>query len=100
MMSGGENGSYYYFKSADWKGNNPFPLKDWTASELAKMPTYYIMDLSQGVAAIVAEHQPTPAEIAACQWMTEADLQVYTREFERTGFQRWTQLLPHRWSFH
>lgn len=79
--------AYYYFKSADWKGNKPFPLKGWTASELAKMPTYYIMDLNQGVAATVAEHQPTPAEVAACQWMTEADLQVYTQEFERTGFQ-------------
>jgi pimeloyl-ACP methyl ester carboxylesterase len=79
--------AYYYFKSADWKGNRPFPLKGWTASELAKMPTYYIMDLNQGVAATVAEHQPTPAEIGACHWMTEADLQVYTQEFERTGFQ-------------
>jgi pimeloyl-ACP methyl ester carboxylesterase len=78
---------YYYFKSADWKGNKPFSLKGWTASELAKMPTYYIMDLNQGIAATVSEHQPTPAEIAACQWMTEADLQVYTQEFERTGFQ-------------
>jgi len=42
---------YYYYKSADWKGNRPFPLKGWTAPELAKMPTYYIMDLDQGVAA-------------------------------------------------
>src|SRR3569833_31644 len=79
--------AYYYFKSADLKGNNPFPLKGWTASELAKMPTYYVMDLHQGIAATVAEHHPTPAEIAACHWMTEADLQVYTQEFERTGFQ-------------
>lgn len=78
---------YYYFKSADWKGNKPFPLKGWTAPELAKMPTYYIMDLHKGVAATVAEHQPSPAEIAACQWLTEADLQVYTQEFSRTGFQ-------------
>jgi pimeloyl-ACP methyl ester carboxylesterase len=28
----------YYFKSADFKGNRPFPLKSWSASELAKMP--------------------------------------------------------------
>ena len=77
----------YYFKSADWKGNKPFPLKAWTAVELAKMPTYYIMDLNKGIAATMAEHQPSSAEIAACRWMTEADLQVYSQEFTRTGFQ-------------
>ena len=77
----------YYFKSADWKGNKPFPLKAWTAPELAKMPTYYIMDLNKGIASTMAEHQPTPAEIAACRWMTEADLLVYSQQFTRTGFQ-------------
>jgi pimeloyl-ACP methyl ester carboxylesterase len=77
----------YYFKSADWKGNKPFPLKAWTALELAKMPTYYIMDLNKGIAATMAEHQPSTEEIAACRWMTEADLQVYSQEFTRTGFQ-------------
>jgi hypothetical protein len=78
---------YFYFKSADWEGNRPFPLKAWTASELAKMPTYYIMDLNKGVAATVSEHQPSPSYVAACKWMTEADLQVYSQQFQRTGFQ-------------
>jgi len=78
---------YYYYKSADWKGNRPFPLTGWTASELAKMPTYYIMDLGMGVAATMAQYQPSPAQVAACKWMTEADLQVYSQEFQRTGFQ-------------
>jgi len=78
---------WYYFKSADWKGNKPFPLNAWTALELAKMPAYYIMDLDKGIAATMAEHQPQPAEIATCKWMTEADLQVYATQFTRTGFQ-------------
>jgi pimeloyl-ACP methyl ester carboxylesterase len=78
---------YYHYKSADWKGNRPFPLKGWTAPELAKMPTYYIMDLEKGVAATMAEHKPSPAQVADCKWMTEADLQVYAQEFQRTGFQ-------------
>ncbi len=78
---------YYYFKSADWAGNRPFPLKGWTASELAKMPTYYIMDLDKGVAATVSEYQPPSAYVAACKWMTEADLEVYSKQFQRTGFQ-------------
>ncbi|HWM69296.1 MAG TPA: alpha/beta hydrolase [Steroidobacteraceae bacterium] len=77
----------FYFKSADWEGNEPFPLKSWTASELAKMPTYYIMDLNEGVAQTMAEHQPSSEYIAACRWMTEADLQVYATQFSRTGFQ-------------
>ena len=74
-------------KSADWAANKPFPLANASATELAKMPTYYIMDLDKGIAATMAEHEPSPAQVAACKWMTEADLQVYSREFGRTGFQ-------------
>jgi pimeloyl-ACP methyl ester carboxylesterase len=77
----------FYFKSADWEGNRPFPLKSETASEFAKMPTYYIMDLNKGIAETMAEHQPSPEYIATCQWMPEADLDVYTAQFTRTGFQ-------------
>ena len=37
--------AYFYFKSADWKQDRPFKLPAFTATELAKMPSYYIMDL-------------------------------------------------------
>lgn len=77
----------YHFKSADWKGNKPHPLKSWSAAELAKMPEYYIMDLDKGIAETMAAAMPSSAEIAACQWMTEDDLDVYSTEFTRTGFQ-------------
>jgi pimeloyl-ACP methyl ester carboxylesterase len=77
----------YYYKSADWSGNQPFPLKAWTAAELTKMPAYYIMDLKKGIAETVAEQMPSPEYVAACRWMTEADLQVYASEYDRTGFQ-------------
>ena len=40
--------AYYHHKSADWKANAPYPLKSWSAGELAKLPTYYIMDLAEG----------------------------------------------------
>ena len=53
--------AYYHHKSADWKANKPFELKGWTAEELAKMPTYYIMDLADGMAATVAKEMPSPA---------------------------------------
>jgi pimeloyl-ACP methyl ester carboxylesterase len=77
----------YYFKSADWQGNKPHPLKSWTATELAKMPEYYIMDLHKNTAQTMAAVMPSQAQIAACQWMTENDLQVYSTEYQRTGFQ-------------
>jgi pimeloyl-ACP methyl ester carboxylesterase len=45
------------------------------------------MDLDKGMAETMAEHQPSLEYIAACQWMTEADLDVYAAQFTRTGFQ-------------
>jgi pimeloyl-ACP methyl ester carboxylesterase len=51
------------------------------------MPTYYIMDLDKGMAETVAAVMPTPAEIAACKWLPDNDLAVYSAEYERTGFQ-------------
>ena len=79
--------AYYHYKSADWTRNNPVPLKSFTATELAKMPTYYIMELHKGMAATVAPEMPSPAEIASCKWLTEQELSVYSGEYLRTGFQ-------------
>lgn len=79
--------AYYHHKSADWKANKPHALKGWIAEELAKMPTYYIMDLAEGMAETVAKEMPSAAEIAANTWLTEAELKVYSAEYERNGFQ-------------
>src|SRR4051794_15601793 len=79
--------AYYHHKSADWKGNKPHRLAGWTAEELAKMPTYYIMDLFDDMPAAVGKEMPSAAEIAANQWLTEAELAVYAGEWQRTGFQ-------------
>ena len=79
--------AYYHYKSADWVGNQPFKLASFTASELAKMPAYYIMDLSKGMAETAAEQAPSEDEVAACGWLTDAELSVYADEFARTGFQ-------------
>jgi pimeloyl-ACP methyl ester carboxylesterase len=78
---------YFHYKSADWSGNKPFPLKSWTADELAKMPTYYIMDLARNMAETVAAEMPSPAQIAACRWLPDSELRVYSGEYQRTGFQ-------------
>jgi pimeloyl-ACP methyl ester carboxylesterase len=79
--------AYYHHKSADWPGNRPFPLAGWTAEELAKLPTYYIMDLNKDMAATVAAEMPSQAAIAANTWLPEAELAVYAGEYARTGFQ-------------
>jgi pimeloyl-ACP methyl ester carboxylesterase len=78
---------YFHYKSADWTDNKPFRLKSWTAAELAKMPTYYIMDLHKNMAETVAAEMPSAARIAACRWLSESELAVYATEYERTGFQ-------------
>ena len=79
--------AYYHYKSDVWKGNKPYELKGWIAEELAKMPTYYIMDLAEGMAETVAKEMPSPAEIAANAWMTDDEMRVYSTEYERNGFQ-------------
>jgi pimeloyl-ACP methyl ester carboxylesterase len=75
--------AYYHYKSADWPGNRPFPLAGWTAAELAKMPTYYIMELGKGMAETVAPYMPASAPA----WLTDEELAVYANAFERNGFQ-------------
>jgi len=79
--------AYYHHKSADFAGNRPFPLASWTAAELAKLPTYYVMDIEKGMAETVASHMPSPEEVAACRWLTDAELGVYAAEYRRNGFQ-------------
>jgi len=79
--------AYYHVKSADWAPNVPHPLAAWSAEELAKLPTYYVMDLAQDMAQTVAQHMPSADAIAACRWLPDEALAVYTEAFARTGFQ-------------
>ena len=79
--------AYFHMKSADWKGNLPVALASWSAQELARLPTYYIMDRDRGMAATVAPEMPSAAEIDSCRWLPEDELRVYSAEFGRTGFQ-------------
>ena len=79
--------AYYHHKSADWKGNAPHPLQGWTARELAKLPTYYVMDLAKTMPETVAEEMPSAAEIAGNHWLPDRELAFYGAEYARTGFQ-------------
>jgi pimeloyl-ACP methyl ester carboxylesterase len=78
--------AYYHYKSADWKGNKPHPLKARTASEMAQIPTYYVMERDKGMAETVAPFMPSAADIAACKWLTDAEVDVYVTEYSRTEF--------------
>ncbi len=79
--------AYFYCKSADWPGNRPHQLACWSASELAKMPRYYIMDLGVGMAETALSMAPSKQEAQACRWLDQTELEFYATEFQKTGLQ-------------
>jgi pimeloyl-ACP methyl ester carboxylesterase len=79
--------AYYHMKSADWTQNQPHPLAARSATEWARLPRYYVMDLDKGMAETVAAEMPSAAAIAACKWLPDEQLKVYSDEYGRTGFQ-------------
>jgi pimeloyl-ACP methyl ester carboxylesterase len=79
--------AYFYVKSADHVENQPYALASSAATELAKMPTYYIMDIHKTMPETVASHMPSAQKIAEERWLTNGELSVYAQAFERTGFQ-------------
>lgn len=79
--------AFFHVKSGDWDGNRPHPLKAKTASALAQMPTYYVMDLGKTMPQTVAPFQPSADQVTACRWLTDPELGVYVAEYDRTGFQ-------------
>jgi pimeloyl-ACP methyl ester carboxylesterase len=79
--------AYYHMKSGDWADNAPHALSSAAADAFAVMPAYYVMDRANGMAETVRAAMPSPAEIAACAWLPDAELAVYASEFARTGFQ-------------
>jgi pimeloyl-ACP methyl ester carboxylesterase len=78
--------AYYFSKSADYKGNNPHPLKARTAEDMAQIPNYYVMEKGKDMAATAASFMPPADNIAQCKWLTEAEVEVYATEYGRTGF--------------
>ncbi|KAI0049228.1 alpha/beta hydrolase protein [Auriscalpium vulgare] len=76
--------AYFHVKSADWASNDPHPLPALTASALAVVPEYYIMDMARTMPETVLPHAPAQGE---SRWLPDAELAVYGAEFTRTGFQ-------------
>ena len=82
---------YFYLKSADWAGNDPHPLETWSATQLAKMPYYYIMPLKAGMREAVAKDMSPEdhkqVQKSSSRWLPDSELEVYVNEWARTGFQ-------------
>lgn len=82
---------YFHLKSADWSGNHPHPLKEWSAESLSEMPYYYIMPHSAGMRESVSLHMKTedPKIVSkkSPRWLSDEELAVYVQEYARTGFQ-------------
>jgi pimeloyl-ACP methyl ester carboxylesterase len=82
---------YFHLKSGDGKGNKPHPLKAWEATEIAKMPYYYVMPLKasmrEAVQLSMADEDPTEVSKLSARWLNDQDLAVYVEEFGRNGFQ-------------
>ncbi|ORY17301.1 Alpha/Beta hydrolase protein [Clohesyomyces aquaticus] len=78
---------YLHVKSADYTQNIPHPLSSWTASELAKMPHYYIMPLEESMPSTIAAMMASEDATATERWMPASDLAIYVQEWSRTGFQ-------------
>lgn len=78
--------AYYHHKSADWPGNTPHTLREWSAPELAQLPTYYVMRMEETMPETVAHEMPSTEAIAANRWLTDEELGVYSAEYARTGF--------------
>lgn len=81
---------YFHLKSADWSGNSPQRLHSYTATELAKMPGYYIMPLHLNMRQTVAEDMKSE-DLAtvigqANRWLNEEELSYYVGEWARTSF--------------
>ena len=79
--------AYYHYKSADWPGNRPYRLQGWSAAELARLPTYYVMHRGDSMAEAVAPYAPPADAVAACRWLPDEELEVYRAAYAATGFQ-------------
>lgn len=87
---------YFYIKSHAWPGNQnpaPHPLSNADADQLALLPQHYILPLNatmkDAIASLMASTSSTlsTAEESTSAWLPASDLDVYVREFSRTGFQ-------------
>lgn len=82
---------YVHLKSTLWDANHDDSigrLTGWTADQLARMPDYYIMPHDVTMPEVVANEMELEDDCLGTEdFMSDAELDVYVREFTRTGFQ-------------
>lgn len=78
---------YFHLKSADWEKNDPHPLKEWSAKEIEVMPEYYVMAKEDTFPQTVEKSMQGEDYSKTESWLPVEDLQVYVKEWSRTGFQ-------------
>lgn len=81
---------YFHLKSASWKQNDPHTLDGVKASELAKMPHYYIMPANKTMPEAVADAMAATenaGRLSSDSWFPDEEAAIYASEFGRTGFQ-------------
>ncbi len=79
--------AYFIYKSADWRQNQPFPLKcgapaNWPG---CRPTTSWILAATWRQPSLKKCRRP--AEIVACRWLPDGELAVYSAEYQRNGFQ-------------
>lgn len=79
--------AYFYVKSASWPGNQPHPLANSTAEQLAMIPHYYVMLLNESMSETIASMTLGYNVSTSQSWLPEDDLNVYLDEYQRVGFQ-------------
>lgn len=78
---------YIHVKSADYEGNDPKPLKEWSPMELSKLPYYYIMPKSSNMPDTITSMMKNEDASKTTRWLSNPDLDIYVQEWSRTGFQ-------------
>lgn len=80
---------YIHLKSHLWRVNQDEMgrLTGWTAAQLARMPGYYIMPFDSTMPEVVESEMQGEDENLTKSFVTDEELDVYVREFTRTGFQ-------------
>ena len=73
--------AYYHVKSADWARKPAVRLASWAATELARMPTYYIMDHDRTMPQTVAPYMPAPPRSPPVLAARARELAVYVGEY-------------------
>ncbi|KAL5499022.1 hypothetical protein ACEPAH_1540 [Sanghuangporus vaninii] len=89
--------AYFHIKSACWpdSSSSPEDVENFTdpralksIEEIAYLPPYYMMPRGESMSAVVGARLPRGDDLERARaWLRDADVDVFTTEYGRTGFQ-------------